>query len=69
MADIRTIKKKLIDEVGGRDIHGMSISELEEYARAVNAIASIPEKSYSDYLTELLGSGNGFCASGGVTNG
>ena len=69
MADVKAIKQKLIDEIDGRDMHKMSAKELEDYARAVNAIACIPERSYTDYFAALTRSDGGLCASGGVSNG
>lgn len=67
MTNVIDLKQKLLEEAASRDITGMSVRELEDYAKLINAIANIPEKSYTDTMLSILGStGNGF--NGGCAN-
>ena len=45
------LKQKLLEEAAKRDLAGMNVRELEEFARLINAIAYIPEKSYMHILS------------------
>lgn len=61
------LKQKLLEEAAKRDLVGMNVRELEEFARLINAIANIPEKSYTDSMLSIIDSArngfNGGCAS------
>ena len=66
MASVSDIRNKLLEEAARRDISKMDIRQLDEYARMVNSIASIPEKSYQESMMSILAATNmGFGTTGG----
>lgn len=69
MPNVSDIRQKLLDEVASRDIHAMTVKELDDYARMVGSIASIPDRSYADSVMSILtATGNGFGTTGVTPN-
>lgn len=51
---IKEIKEKVLKRLNDMDTDNMSVEELKEYVKVFGHVTSISEKSYSDYLEEMI---------------
>ena len=70
MSKISDIKQKLVDEMASRNIAGMSYADIDIYARTLNTIAMIQDRSFADSYADLAKvlAANSCMATGGERN-
>ena len=51
---VKEIKNKVLKRLNDMDIDNMSVEELKEYVKVFGHVTSISEKSYTDYLEEMI---------------